>query len=155
MKISEGKVDGNKVENGAWVGDIPEMEGLRLKVRGQQNKDWRKLQTKLLNKVPRKKKLGGQLDQEEADRITRLLLLETSLLDWEGLEDDNGEPIPYTKEMAEKLLTDPDYARFHDAVEYASRRVGDQAAEDVKEAAGNLVTLSPGATGGERKSKVS
>lgn len=153
MKIGEIAVDIDRVENGAWVDDISDMGGLRLKVRGSNNRDWRRLQSKLLDKVPRKKRHGGRIDTDEAENITNQCLLHACLLDWDGLTENDGKPIPYSREKAEELLTDPQYRRFRDAVFNAANLIGDQNAEDVEDAAGNLVKLSPGVTGGERKSK--
>lgn len=152
MKLNDVRVDSKVIEDGEWIDSLSEMPGLKVKVRGQGNRDWRKLQVKLLDAVPRKKRLN-RLDYDEAERVTNLLLLNTCLLDWEGLEDDDGKPMPYSRDMAETLLTDPDYRKFRDAVQTASQLVGDRNAEDVKDAAGNLVPLSLGATSGERKLK--
>ena len=152
MKLNDVKVDSALIEAGAWIPEISECPGLKLKVRGQGNKDWRKLQTKLLDAVPRKKRVN-RLDYDEGERITNRLLLDTCLLDWDGLTDDDGNPLPYSREMAEKLLTDPDYRKFRDAVLSASGRVGDDTEEDIKDASGNLVALSHGATSGERSRK--
>lgn len=153
MKMSEVAVDSGRSEAGAWVGDVPDMPGLRLKVRGSNNKDWRKLTSKLLEAVPRKRRLGNRLDPEDTDHITNMCLLNTSLLDWEGLEDDDGKEIPYSRDVAHKLCTDPDFRRFRDAVAWAANLVGEQNEEDVKDASGNLVKFSVGTTDGERKSK--
>jgi hypothetical protein len=153
MKMKDVAVDAGRAELGAWVEKIPDMEELRLKVRGANNKDWRRLQLKLINAVPRKRRLQGNLDPEESDRITSQCLLNTSLLDWSGLEDDDGKPIPYSHDMASKLLTDPDYRRFREAAAWAANWVAEQNAADVEEDAGNLLTLSPTSTGGERKLK--
>lgn len=152
MKLSEVKVDSDRIEQGAWVPDISECPGLKLKVRGQGNKDWRRLQSRLLDAVPRKKRVN-RLDYDEGERITNRLLLDTCLIDWDGLQDDDGNAIPYSKEMAETLLTDPDFRKFRDAVFTASSLVGENNEEDIKDASGNLIALSPGATSGERKLK--
>lgn len=153
MKLNDVKVDSVLIEEGAWIPEISECPGLKLKVRGQGNKDWRKLQTKLLDAVPRKKRVG-RLDYDEGERITNTLLLNCCLLDWDGLSDDDGNPLPYSREMADKLLNDPDYRKFRDAVLTASSLVGEKTEEDVKDASGNLVALSHGATSGERIKKV-
>lgn len=126
MKLSELKVDAVKVEQGAWVDNIPELEGLRLKVRGANNKDWRKLQARLISAIPRQKRVGGQLDPAEQDRIMAIVLRDTCLLDWDGLEGDDGKPLPYTKESAEQFLTDPQYAKFREGVTWAATVVGEQ-----------------------------
>lgn len=153
MKITELAVDADRAENGAWVDDIPEVEGLRLKVRGTNNKDWRKLQAKLMDVVPRKQRIGGRIDPEQQDAIISKCLLNACLLDWAGLENDDGTQIPYSKQMAEKLLTDPQYRRFRDSVIWAASVVAEHTESDKEEISGNLLTLSAGSTSGERKSK--
>ena len=155
MKIGEIAVDVDRVENGAWVDDVPDMGGLRLKVRGSTNRDWRKLTAKLLDKVPRKKRHGTRIDTEEAENITNRCLLETCLLDWDGLTENDGTPIPYSKEKAAEFLLDPQFRRFRDAVLDAANLVSNQNMDDVEEAAGNLVRLSHGGISTERKSKAS
>lgn len=153
MKLNDVKVDSNRIEAGAWIDELSECPGLRLRVRGQGNKEWRKLQTKLLDAVPRKKRVN-RLDYDEGERITNLLLLNTALLDWDGLQDNDGNAIPYSRDMAEQLLTDPDYRKFRDAVLTASSLVGENTEEDIRDASGNLVALSTGSTSGERNRKV-
>lgn len=137
MKLSEMKVDPQKIEQGDWVDDIQEMAGLRLKVRGAGNADWRKLQSRLLSAVPRNRRVGGNLDPAEQDRIMSILLRDACLLDWDGLEDDEGKPLPYSKEQAAKLLTDPQYAKFRDAVIWAANVVADQREADTEASAKN------------------
>lgn len=154
MKLSDLTIDPERQENGAWVDDIPELEGLRLRVRGTMNADWRRLQTKLIESIPRKKRAGGRLDPDETDRITQTLLLNACLLDWEGLEDDDGKPILYSKEMARKLLFEPEYRAFRDGVVYAANVVAQNTSEDQSDTSGNLVKLSAGHSSGEPKSKV-
>src|SRR4051812_7467385 len=104
MKISELEVDQKIVEEGTWVGNIPELTGVRLKVRGSNNRDWRRMAQRLIAAVPRKNRANGVLDPEEADRISALILLNTGLLDWEGIESDDGSPIPYDRKKAAQYL---------------------------------------------------
>jgi hypothetical protein len=153
MKMSELAVDADRQENGAWVDDIPDVQGLRLKVRGSNNADWRRLQAKLMDAVPRKKKIGGRIDPDEQDRVISSCLLNCCLLDWDGLEDDDGKPIPYSKQMAIKLLNEPEYRRFRDSVIWAATVVADNVEVAQQDIAGNLLPLSSGTIGGERKQK--
>lgn len=153
MKLNDVAIDVDRSENGAWVGDISEMEGVRVKVRSSNNAEWRRMMSKLIDAVPRKKRLGGRLDPDEQDRIMSSCLLTCCLLDWDGLEDEHGQPIPYSKEMAKTMLTDPQYRRFRDAVVWAASIVAENADNEKEEIAGNLLTLSSGSTAGERKSK--
>jgi hypothetical protein len=151
MKLSDIALDSERQEKGAWVGDIPELEGIKLLVRGVNNSDWRRLQAKLIEAIPRKKRVG-RMDVDEQDRIQSTCLHSACLLDWEGLEDEEGKPIPYSKDLAHKLLFDPEYRKFRDAVVWAATFVAEQSNEDEKELLGNLSKLSAGTTGGERKS---
>jgi hypothetical protein len=151
MKLSDIATDSERTEKGAWVEDVPELEGLKLCVRGINNSDWRRLQTKLIESVPRKKRATGRLDPDEADRIQSTCLLQTVLLDWDGLENDDGTAIAYDKETARKLLFDPAYRKFRDAVVWAATVVADQISDDRKETLGNLSTLSNSVSDGERK----
>lgn len=136
MKISERRIDLQKREQGAWVGDIPEWQGVRFKVRGVGNKDWARLEARLINAVPRQQRING-LEPKERDRINALLLSETSLMDWEGLEDDNGTPLPFSKELAVQYLTNPEYEPFRQAVMLAANIVADRDRGEVEAIAGN------------------
>lgn len=136
-KIVEHEVDTTKLEQGAWVEDIPDWDDLRLKVRGQGNRDWKRLQARLVEAVPRSKKLNGRIDPDEMERIMGQLLLHTSLEDWGNLEDAEGNPIQYSKQQATIFLTDPRWVRFKEAVLWASGVVGDSRGESVEEAAKN------------------
>ncbi len=138
MLLSDVRVDPLRIEEGAWVDNLPELPDFRVKVRGANNKDWKKLQTRLLQSIPRHKRIAGQFDPEEIDRINAILLLETSLLDWSGLTMAvGGEPIPYTKEMAKTLLTDPQWGRVRDGILWAAQVVGEQVEAEIKEKAKN------------------
>lgn len=117
MDLSEHRLDPKVREEGEWVDDIPEMGDLRLKVRGSDNKAWRRRVDVLIAAVPRKKRVNG-LDPEERDRINAICARDHGLLDWENLKI-GGEAVPYSKEKANELLTDPQWKAFHDAVMWA------------------------------------
>jgi hypothetical protein len=152
MKLSDITLDSERQEKGAWVEDIPELEGLKLLVRGINNSDWRRLQARLIETLPRKKRLAGRIDTDEQDRIQSTCLMNTCLVDWDGLETDDGKPIPYDKDMARKLLFEPEYRKFRDGVVWAANIVAEQTADDQKEILGNLSKRSDGVSVGERKS---
>lgn len=136
MKLSDIEVDPVRIEQGEWVSDIPEMGELRLRVRGIGNADWRRIQSKLQDAVPRQHRVGNRIDPVEQDRIVNICLQGACLLDWDGVEGD-GEPLPYSKEMAAELLTNPKYRRFRDAVLWAATVVGEAVAAKVEEQAKN------------------
>lgn len=149
MKLSDAAIDVDKVENGAWVENLPEMDGLRIKVRGLWNSQWRKMSDKLMQAVPRNRRLNGNLDVEDRERIYNACLRETCLIDWDGLfEDDGVTPIPYSKQMAATLMNDPQYRKFREAVSTAAQNVGEKQAHELEEDAGNFSRPSDGSIAG-------
>src|SRR5215207_282633 len=139
MKLSDIKININAVEKGDWVGDIPEMGDLRLRVRGTDNADYSALQDKLLRAARRR---NGNASREQRDQITATLLLETVLLDWDGILDENNRPIPYSKDFAQTLLTDPEYRDFRMAVIWAADQVARTESKVEESDRGNLLKLS-------------
>jgi hypothetical protein len=133
MKISDISVDNEVVEQGGWVSNIPELEGVRLKCRGAQNKDWRRQAQALVNAVPRKKRTPF-MDPEEMDRINGVLILNHGLLDWEGIEDENGQPVAYDKKKAAEYLK---HQKFRDGALYACTQVADGIVDEIETVAGN------------------
>lgn len=136
MKLSERKIDPVKREEGAWVKDIPEWDDLRLKVRGVGNKDWAKREQALIQAVPRARRING-LSRDDRDRINATLLLDHALIDWRGPEDDEGKPEPYSKELATKYLTTPEYEPFRDAVMWAANVVAERGLAEIEADAKN------------------
>jgi hypothetical protein len=130
------KIDVEVQENGDWIGDIPEMGAVRLKIRGANNKDWRRMQGRLLQAVPRAKKTP-HLDPDESDRIVAILLRETALLDWEGITTPDGQPLPFSKEQANEYLTNPEFRDFFDGALWAANNVARQRREEVEALAKN------------------
>lgn len=137
MKLSQVAIDASAHEQGQWIDDIPEMGDLRLRVRGIGNADWKRHSSKLATAIPRENKRGGIVAPEAQDTITTSCLINTCLIDWDGLTDDDDKPIPYSKEKAKELLEDPALRRFRDAVLWAANVVGDSALAKKEDVAGN------------------
>jgi hypothetical protein len=66
MKLSAMKVDSAFAEQGSWVDGIPDVPGIRIKARGANNSDYRVLEAKLIQEIPRADRLEGL---KPADRI--------------------------------------------------------------------------------------
>lgn len=137
MKLSAIKVDSARAEQGAWVGDIPDMGDLRLRVRGLRNADARRLRAKLLAAVPRDQRANGRLSPAAADDIDARVLAETILVDWQNLTDENDQPLPFSREKALDLLANPDFVVFRDAVAYAASVVAEGLADQAEVDQGN------------------
>jgi hypothetical protein len=136
MKLSERKINVQAREDGAWVKDIPEFLDVELKVRGVGNKDWARMEQKLIAAVPRQRRVNG-LEPEDRLRINGILIRDCSLLDWKGIENGNDEPEPYSKEAANKYLTDPQYEAFVWACMWAANTVAEQRQEEIEQDAKN------------------
>lgn len=130
MEVSGMKKNSAAIDGGDWVGDIPGMGNLRLKVRGSTS---RKVRKALADKIS-----GNPNNQTEdsRDRVTAEVFAESVLLDWENITS-GGEPVPYSEETALQWLIDPDMDDFFRAVEYASNEVSRRHKEAVTEIAKN------------------
>lgn len=108
FKISQLKTDLKRETEGAWVDYRP---GVRLRIARVNNPNYDALLRKL-GKPYRSQLRREDLAGDVLDDIVRKVFAETVLLDWEGIEDDDGKPVPYSKEQALAYLTDiPDFYR--------------------------------------------
>ncbi|WP_316234669.1 hypothetical protein [Bradyrhizobium sp. SZCCHNR1020] len=137
MKLSDIKVDPAVIEQGDWVDDLPNMPGVRIKARGVSNSDYRKLEAKLVRQIPKALRAEG-LSPAQSDRILGRCLLETVVLDVDGLtEDDEVTPIKYTRELGEKLLLDPEWKEFRAAAAHAGSVVDSRRKSEIADDAKN------------------
>lgn len=136
MKLSAMKIDSTKQEQGDWVDNIPELLGVRFKTRGMNNKAWRKMSQTLMAAVPRVDRIDG-IGPDHQDRINGQLLRETAILDWDGIEGDDGKPLPYSKEAFAKIWNDPDMQLFRDGALWAASIVAQRRAGNVEADAKN------------------
>lgn len=127
MKLSSLKIDSSKLEQGAWVGDIPGLGDIRLLVRGIGNDDYRRRQSELTAALPR----HLRKEPAEQDRITNALIVETLLEGWEKVEGDDGKPLPFTADAALAILEDPDMRAFSDGVIWAAMSVSEARKADL------------------------
>ncbi len=119
MKLSSIQVDSARAEQGDWVENIPDLPGIRIKARGTNNMDYRILEGRLVREIPKTERVEGVAPIDQ-DRIAGTLLLETVVLDVEGLtEEDGTTPLKYTKELGKQLLLDPDFKVFQAGAAYA------------------------------------
>jgi len=136
MKLSKIRYDVDKAEGGAWV-DVPgtHFAGVSLKVRSRGTVEYRRRQRQLEAGVARR--IGTMLDPEDEDRIDATLLHELVLLDWAGLEEDDGTAIPYSPERAKALLFDPCLAAFRSIVRLAADIQNERGRADLAADVGN------------------
>lgn len=138
MKLSNLKVDINAIENGTWVGDIPNLPGVRFLVAGMESKAYRKAFSKALRtNTTRRERASGNLEADRIQALQRELVAKHCLLDWDGVEQDDGTVVPYEPKLAHELMTDPQYLPFQQGVFYAVNLVDSGDVEFIEETAGN------------------
>lgn len=126
MKLSSIIVDAAAIEAGVWVGGLPYLDPkVRLLVRGDNAYAVAAARVaKARAAAPDAETLEAALAAltgEAAERAEAEVLAEAVLLDWEGIEDDDGHPVPYDAVKAADLFVNPDWRLLTGAVRYASR----------------------------------
>lgn len=93
MKLSQLAVDTGKSEDGVWF-EYPHFEGVSFLIARMGNSSFS-------DYLQKHRKLSRTLrsDSEMMDTLTKKAVAETVLLNWRGIEDDNGEPLQYTPEI--------------------------------------------------------
>lgn len=123
---------------GEWIDDIPDLEGVQFKVRSTQFKPFRVATAGLARRSG--KKLNSDEGLMAFHVSTGKPLAEHILLDWKGVTN-SGEPLPYTKDIALKILMADDVhgigSSFRKGVEWAGDQLAERIANRAKEAAGN------------------
>ena len=137
--LKKTRAEQSRAIKGAWVGPQAHgFDGVQFKVRGRwNNPDFKALEAKLSSQVPNDRKVGFDLSPADKERILNECLVETIILDWAGVKEDEESPeIPFSKEKARELICDPALLPFRDSIVAASILVakdGQEALEqDVK-----------------------
>lgn len=117
-KLSALKQSKEKQNDGVWCN----FEGVKFKLARLGNDNY-KAMIAAESAANRERKERGE-PVRDADLFWVELLASTVLVGWRDLEDDNGEPLPYSADEAAKILQDPRFADVREFVEReaASRR---------------------------------
>lgn len=103
------KTDLNKQANGVWV-DFA--EGIRLKIARAKNPKYIELLRDLVE--PERKAIReDKLDIDNLADIVLEVRAKTILLDWENIEDNDGNSIPYSSEKAMEFFKNPELNDFY------------------------------------------
>jgi hypothetical protein len=140
LKLSNIKSDLVRENEGDWV-DIPDLPGVSLKVRSVEASDYRMARDIVVQKFARK--YGRKPIPPDVQTVAfGKLYAEYLLLDWKGIVDDGGQPIVLTKDVAREHLTDPEYRRLVQAVEWAAGTIAEADLEFIADASKNSVKPS-------------
>lgn len=140
MKLSDMAINEKIDDAGEWVELYgSKMDGVKVKVRPTENRDDRKVQMKMSQRLLGKYRTrrGSEIPAEVLEQIETERLVEALLVDWQGIEDENGNELPYDKDRARFILTNPQYRRFREAVLLAAERVEDENKKEEEEAVKN------------------
>lgn len=140
IKLSSIKADLKREHEGDWV-EIPDLPGVRLKVRGFSYGPYQ-IAKNLVEQKWIRKYGKDPVAPDVQDRDNGKLYVDHILLDWEGFDE------PYTKERAMEILTDPAFRELAGHVRYAGMRVAARDIEFTEEAAKNSGAPSGGTSHG-------
>lgn len=124
--MSDILIDCEAEAEGRWIGEIPDMGDLELLVRGFDCEAARRVRENRLRSWLRGVHPHSPLrepPQYVRDQAVTVSLQQAILLDWRNLTD-KGEAVPYSPEMAGRLLTEPQWRPFRLAVIWAADLVG-------------------------------
>lgn len=138
MKISAFRTDENLEVEGVWV-DLG--DGGKVKVARLGNPQHRKV-SQALGRPHQAQIRAGRLKPEVAEKLGIQATAQAILLDWEGIEDDDGKLIPYSQEKALELLTE--LKDFRDTVLEIAGEMETFRAQEIEESVGNSASASAG-----------
>lgn len=90
------------------------------------------------------KRLGGNLPAEEIENIQREAIGSVLIADWSGIEEDDGTPIPFSREKAIEFMTDRTYTEFYEWVSNVAADRERYRQETVINASKNSLSASTG-----------
>lgn len=95
----------SKELEGVWI-EYPDGVRLLMKRAGGLNVEYRKALTEKMEPHQRTLKLGQELADCVASGLLAQAMAETVILDWEGVTNAQGKPLPFTVENCVKVFTD-------------------------------------------------
>jgi hypothetical protein len=137
MKLSHMKVDSKVLDEGIWI-DSEEFDGVSWRVRGTDTPGYqRALRNRLEEEAVKNPDSLNGVNLIAGMRITNALVVEYCLVDWRGIDNDEGEQVPYDPELAKEFGENDDYFKLARDITVAVRKVDDQMTEHREVASGN------------------
>jgi len=111
-RLSSIRTNMEMAEKGVWV---PYEAGIEIKVTSIDNSKYRACVEALLKPHLRRIR-AGLIELEEKSKLIRPAVAKYILVDWKGIEDDEGNNIEYSVAKAEEILGDGAFSNFYDFV---------------------------------------
>lgn len=149
MDINKFKIDLDKEKDGVW---LPIFDGtVEVKVRPLTCPDYIHMEMRLLSQVPEEQRPDGNYAIAAIAGLQAQCIAETILLDWKGLTE-GGKPLPYSREAADRLLTDDSFRVFRNQIVGAATRATAVVVGTIEADEKNLLRPSGGTSTGGTKS---
>jgi hypothetical protein len=100
---------------GKWF-PMSMLEGVEVKVAKSGNPNYEKLAQKLYKPYQDQIRRRVSLSEGVTKRITTDLIVRTLLMDWRGMPGEDGEEVPFSKEVARELLDDPELKEIREEI---------------------------------------
>lgn len=134
MEISALKATSDALEAGEWVDNLPHLGDVALCIRPVQSHTVKRALGRAMRAVgPEGRSAGGDILPDVQDEIDHQVTLDVILVDWKNLTQD-GEPLPYDRELAAEWLRLP---LFAGAVRLAAQRAAAKADKRLEDLKGN------------------
>jgi len=141
-RLKEIKTDLKKEVEGIW--DTYPGTDFRCRIARSGNQNFEQHSKRLRKNAKIKRAAAGELTDKESKLAIAPAVAEFVLLDWEGLEDDDGNQIPYSVTKAVELLSDRAMDDFYNWVLKTSNN-GEKFKHDLEEE--SLGNSGPASTG--------
>lgn len=146
--IKKFKLDTESMDKGVWATfytDPKTKKSIRALVASVSSPEYTRAVSDLTRRRKNDIKLAGTgLNAEIIGEIQREAAGAVLLNGWTDIEDESGNPIPFSREQAMTFMTDRSYTEFYDWVMEVSNNRENYRKEAVAEAAKNLPSASSG-----------
>lgn len=142
VKLGSLRADIRRETDGDWV-EIPDLPGVALKVRSFAYGPFQ-MQKSIVEGKWNRRYGRDPVPIEVSLPENGKLYAQHILVDWRGLVDDDGKPVPI--EQAEDILSDPAFRELHEHIRYAGTKLAQIEAEFVEDAAKNSGRSSGGSS---------
>lgn len=116
MKFKDMAANIELEESGVWV---PIQGDFQVKISRANSKRARDAFRKYLRPIQRKMEAGAITDEEGAPILARYIV-HGLMHDWRGAEDDSGNPVPFSAELAIQQLSLPEMKDVRSAIQEAA-----------------------------------
>lgn len=144
VKLSSFATDEDLSVNGQW---FEYADGVEFKIAKWNNPKFRDYLEDLARPHARKLRKSGRVGRFWNDLVNKAAA-RCVLLDWKGVDGDDGEPLTYSQEEGEKVLNNTCYSSIHDFIVEIAMEDANYFTEETEAAGKNSSERSAGKSSG-------